>query len=86
MVFTLAILLTFCQIVLGEDYCHTKTQKDCSKDTFLVKDGNSCFYSCKEFDVGEDKPGEFFSSHHHWFSNSFHTMFIDSDSVIDEMI
>lgn len=60
MVLTLAILVICCQIILGEEFCFTRTQKDCPSDTFLVKDDESCFYSCKQFDDGEDMPGEWF--------------------------
>lgn len=58
MVLHLAILVILCQGVLAEEYCLTRTQKDCPKDTFLVKGKDSCFYSCEVFDYGEDKPGE----------------------------
>lgn len=60
MVLIFAILVICCQIVSGEEYCLARTQKDCPVDTFLVKDEDSCFYSCEQFEDGEDKPGEFF--------------------------
>lgn len=59
MVLIFAILVICCQIVSGEEYCLARTQKDCLVDTFLVKDEDSCFYSCEQFEDGEDKPGEF---------------------------
>lgn len=60
MVLILAISVICCVLggVLGEEYCLTKTQKDCPGDTFLVKAKDSCFYTCEPFDYGEDKPGE----------------------------